>query len=150
MGESPAAFSGANDGASGVPDGIGCIDAAARNRYGVDFVLLTLAVRFREDTWKKRRPAFLGAEFFSRLYCGPPPYKYCGRLLDMIGNGVGLSRVQHENFAKDRKTLSRRAPQRHAAYRIGCEFVPTCKHSRSDDYLKVHDLGKIPTARHRD
>jgi glutaminyl-peptide cyclotransferase len=142
---------GANDGASGVAllMELGKWMPRLENHYGVDFVLFDGSqFVFREETWKKKGDKrFLGAEFFSRTYVAePPPYKYRKAvLLDMIGNGD--LQVYHEYNSmswRDTRPLVDEIWQ--AAYRIGVrEFVPTRKHSVSDDHLKVHDLGKIPT-----
>ncbi len=142
---------GANDGASGVAllMELGKWMPRLEGKYGVDFVLFDGSqFVFREDTWKKKGdPRFLGAKFFSSTYIAePPPYKYRKAvLLDMIGN-EDLQVYQEYNSMSWRDTRPLVDEIWQTAYRIGVrEFVPTRKHSVSDDHLKIHDVGKIPT-----
>jgi glutaminyl-peptide cyclotransferase len=142
---------GADDGASGVAllMELGKWMPRLESKYGVDFVLFDGSqFVFKEGTWKKEGdPRFLGADYFARLYStDSPPCKYRKAvLLDMIGNeDLGVYQEFNSMSWRDTRPLVDEIWQ--AAYRIGVrEFVPTRKHSVSDDHLKVHDVGKIPT-----
>ena len=142
---------GADDGASGVAllMELGKWMPRLESKYGVDFVLFDGSqFVFKEGTWKKAGdPRFLGAEYFARLYASEsPPCKYRKAvLLDMVGN-EDLQIYQEFNSMSWRDTRPLVDEIWRAAYRIGVrEFVPARKHDVSDDHLKVHDLGKIPT-----
>jgi hypothetical protein len=142
---------GADDGASGVAllMELGKWMPRLESKYGVDFVLFDGSqFIFKEGTWKKEGdPRFLGADYFARLYVtDTPPCKYRKAvLLDMVGN-EDLQVYQEFNSMSWRDTRPLVGEIWQVAYRIGVrEFVPTRKHSVSDDHLKVHDVGKIPT-----
>jgi hypothetical protein len=145
-------FIGANDGASGVAVLMELSKWMPKleSKYGVDFVLFDgEEFVFRKGTsWQDPGdPMFLGAEWFARSYAGdPPPYKYrWGVLLDMVGyEGLQLPKEGNSVIWRDTRPLVDDiwGLARNMGVR---EFIPRVKDEISDDHLRLHDIGKIPT-----
>jgi hypothetical protein len=142
---------GANDGASGVAllMELGKWMPRLESKYGVDFALFDGSqFIFKTGDWTHAGdPRFLGAEYFARAYSSSqPPFKYhAAVLLDMVGY-ERLQLPQESDSMGWRDTRPTVEEIWRTAYQIGVrEFIPVRKHFVSDDHLRLHDIGKIPT-----
>jgi hypothetical protein len=145
-------FVGANDGASGVAllMELGKSMPKFQSRYGVDFLLVDGEdlVFWDQATERDTGSYCVGSEYFGRMYAAePPPYRYrYAVVFDMIaGTNLRLPKELNSVSWADSKPIVNQLWDIAAKLKIR-EFVPySTLYPITDDHVKLHDVGGIPT-----